>query len=61
VRAVGFGQNDQNAPVGTRFRKDGLSVLAVGAGVSASGTALGGWCFSGRDGNTGGVRAVETA
>jgi hypothetical protein len=41
VRAVGFGQNDQNAPIGTRFRKDGLSVLAIGAGVSASGTSLG--------------------
>jgi len=41
VRAVGYGDNDQNAPVGTRFRKDGMSVLAVGAGTSASGTPLG--------------------
>jgi hypothetical protein len=41
VRAVGYGQNDQSVPIGTRFRKDGISVLAVGSVVSASGTALG--------------------
>ncbi|MGO8997062.1 MAG: trypsin-like serine protease [Polyangiaceae bacterium] len=41
VRAVGYGENDQNDPVGTRFRKDGLSVLAVGPEVSPSGTSLG--------------------
>ncbi len=41
VRAVGFGYNDQDASVGTRFRKDGVSVLAVGSTVSASQTALG--------------------
>ncbi len=41
IRAVGYGDNDQNARVGTRFRKDGMSVLAVGAGTSASGTPLG--------------------
>ncbi len=41
VRAVGFGQNDQGSPTGTRFRRDGVSVLATGAEVSPSGTALG--------------------
>jgi MYXO-CTERM domain-containing protein len=41
IRAVGYGDNDQDAPVGTRFRKDDMSVLAVGAGTSASGTPLG--------------------
>jgi hypothetical protein len=41
VRAVGFGQNDQSKPIGTRFRKDGLAVLAVGSTVSASQTPLG--------------------
>ena len=41
VRSVGFGQNDQNLPIGTRFRKDGVSVLAVGSVVSPSQTPLG--------------------
>jgi hypothetical protein len=43
VRAVGFGQNDQNPTqaVGERFRKDGVSVLAVGSTVSSSQTPLG--------------------
>lgn len=41
VRSVGYGQNDQNLPIGTRFRKDGVTVLAVGSTVSASMTALG--------------------
>jgi hypothetical protein len=41
VRTVGYGENDQNAPLGTRFRKDGLSVLAVGSTISASMTPLG--------------------
>lgn len=41
LRAVGYGENDQNAAVGTRFRKDGVSVLAVGSMISASGTPLG--------------------
>src|SRR5262249_27751374 len=41
VRAVGYGQNDQGQPIGTRFRKDGVSVLSVGAAVSSSQTALG--------------------
>jgi hypothetical protein len=41
VRAVGYGENDQNAPLGTRFRKDGVTVLAVGSTISASMTPLG--------------------
>jgi hypothetical protein len=42
VRTVGFGQNDQGKPIGTRFRKDDVSVLAVGPVVSPSQTPLGG-------------------
>ncbi|HEY8041302.1 MAG TPA: trypsin-like serine protease [Polyangiaceae bacterium] len=43
VRAVGYGQNDQNTTqtVGLRYRKDGVTVLAVGSTVSASQTPLG--------------------
>ena len=41
TRTVGYGQNDQSAPIGTRFRKDGVAVLAVGSTVSATGTPLG--------------------
>lgn len=41
VRAVGYGSNDQNQPIGTRFRRDNVSVLAVGSTVSASMTPLG--------------------
>ncbi len=41
MRTVGYGENDQNAPIGTRFRKDGVSVLAIGSAVSASMTPLG--------------------
>jgi MYXO-CTERM domain-containing protein len=41
IRAVGYGQNDQSSPIGTRFRKGGVAVLAQGAGVSASKTPLG--------------------
>lgn len=40
VRVVGYGQNDQNLPIGTRMRKDALPILAVGSTVSASGTPL---------------------
>jgi MYXO-CTERM domain-containing protein len=40
MRTVGYGENDQNAPIGTRFRKDGVTVLAVGSTVSASMTPL---------------------
>lgn len=41
IRSVGYGQNDQAVPLGTRFRKAGVAVLAMGRGVSQSHTALG--------------------
>jgi MYXO-CTERM domain-containing protein len=41
VRAVGYGQNDRRAPIGSRFRKDNVPILALGAGLSSSETALG--------------------
>ena len=40
-RAVGYGQNDDKLPVGTRIRKDAVKVLAIGQKVSASQTPLG--------------------
>ncbi|MBX3223066.1 MAG: S1 family peptidase [Labilithrix sp.] len=41
VRSVGYGQNDKRMPIGTRLRKEGVAVLAMGSGVSESKTALG--------------------
>ncbi|MCW5836613.1 MAG: S1 family peptidase, partial [Labilithrix sp.] len=41
IRSVGYGQNDKRMPIGTRFRKEGVTVLAMGSGVSESRTALG--------------------
>lgn len=41
VRSVGYGQNDQNTPIGTRYRKTNVAVLSQGRGVSASNTPLG--------------------
>ena len=41
IRAVGYGQNDQRSPIGTRFHRGGVAVLAQGAGVSPSKTPLG--------------------
>jgi MYXO-CTERM domain-containing protein len=41
VRAVGYGQNDDRMPIGTRQRKDGVRVLGIGEGMSASQTPLG--------------------
>jgi MYXO-CTERM domain-containing protein len=41
VRAVGYGQNDDGMPVGTRFRRDAVQVLAIGQRVSDSHTPLG--------------------
>ena len=42
TRAVGYGASNQGATTyGTRYRKDGLPVLAVGSMVSASQTPLG--------------------
>jgi hypothetical protein len=39
VKLVGYGQNDQSSPLGTRLERN-LSILAVGSAVSASKTAL---------------------
>jgi V8-like Glu-specific endopeptidase len=44
-RAVGYGMNDGSSPLGTRYRKEGVAVLAKGAAVSASKTPLGGHEF----------------
>ncbi|HSO36005.1 MAG TPA: trypsin-like serine protease [Labilithrix sp.] len=41
IRSVGYGQNDSAQPIGTRFRKGGVEVLAQGKAVSASKTPLG--------------------
>ncbi len=41
IRSVGYGQNDKKMPLGTRLRKPGVPVLAMGSGVSESRTALG--------------------
>jgi MYXO-CTERM domain-containing protein len=41
VRSVGYGKNDAGYNLGTRFRKEGVDVLAVGSGISSSATALG--------------------
>lgn len=41
VRSIGYGQNDGTAPIGTRYRKPGVPVLAQGKAVSASKTPLG--------------------
>lgn len=41
VRSVGYGQNDQDEPIGTRFRRNDVRVLAQGRTVSASRTPLG--------------------
>ncbi len=40
VRAVGYGQNDQQLPIGTRLRKDNVGIMAVGKMVSTNQTAL---------------------
>jgi V8-like Glu-specific endopeptidase len=64
VRVVGFGQNDQSQPVGTRYRRDGVQVLAVGAVVSPSLTPLGSSEFetgtSTCEGDSGGPAIDET-
>jgi V8-like Glu-specific endopeptidase len=41
IRSIGYGQNDKKIPIGTRFQKEGVSVLAMGRGISESKTALG--------------------
>lgn len=45
IRAVGYGVNDGSSPLGTRYRKEGVNVLAKGSAVSASKTPLGGHEF----------------
>jgi V8-like Glu-specific endopeptidase len=41
IRSVGYGQNDKKMPIGTRFRKSGVEVLAQGRAISSSKTPLG--------------------
>lgn len=41
IRAVGYGRNDAKVPMGTRFRRENVPVLAVGKGISPSKTRLG--------------------
>ncbi len=41
IRSVGYGQNDKKSPIGTRFRRENVSVLAMGSAVSPSKTPLG--------------------
>jgi V8-like Glu-specific endopeptidase len=41
IRSVGYGQNDKASPIGTRYRRAGVEVLAQGRAVSASKTPLG--------------------
>lgn len=41
IRAVGYGANDAKTPMGTRFRREQVPVLAVGKGISGSATRLG--------------------
>lgn len=41
VRAVGYGRSDITDPLGRRLRRDDIDVLAVGARLTASSTALG--------------------
>lgn len=45
IRAVGYGMNDDKSPLGTRYRKEGVPVLAKGRAVSASKTPLAGHEF----------------
>src|SRR5688500_1746191 len=45
IRAVGYGVNDGSKPLGTRYRKEGVSILAKGSAISASKTPLGGHEF----------------
>jgi MYXO-CTERM domain-containing protein len=63
VRSVGYGQNDRQTPIGSRFRKDNVPVLALGAGLSSSETALGSFEFEvGKsicDGDSGGPAFSE--
>lgn len=54
VNLVGYGKNDVAAPLGTRLHKLDVPVLAIGAGTSASKTALGAHEFELGAGSCGG-------
>lgn len=41
IRSIGYGKNDSRLPIGTRFRKTGVPILAQGQMVSKSQTPLG--------------------
>jgi hypothetical protein len=41
IRSVGYGRNDRHMPLGTRLRKAGVPVLAMGSSISESKTPLG--------------------
>ncbi len=41
IRTVGYGKNDQDAPIGTRFRRGNVKVLGQGQGISPNKTPLG--------------------
>jgi MYXO-CTERM domain-containing protein len=64
LRSIGYGKNDRGLATGTRFRKDGVEILAVGSAVSPSATALGPLEFEvGRSicqGDSGGPAISET-
>jgi len=64
IRAVGYGRNDAKVPMGTRFRKDQVPVLAIGRGISQSHTHLGEFEFevgeSICEGDSGGPAISET-
>lgn len=54
VNLVGYGKNDVGAALGTRLEKTDVPVLAIGAGTSASKTALGSHEFELGAGSCGG-------
>ena len=54
VNLVGYGKNDVGAALGTRLHKLDVPVLAIGAGTSASKTALGAHEFEVGTGSCGG-------
>ncbi len=54
VNIVGYGKNDVGAALGTRLQKLDVPVLAIGAGTSASKTALGAHEFEVGTGSCGG-------
>jgi V8-like Glu-specific endopeptidase len=63
IRAVGYGKNDGAVAMGTRFRKEGVPVLAIGKSITESKTRLGAREFevgkSVCDGDSGGPAISE--